>query len=73
MDLLDKVTNMDWGCRKMKEKGSSIKVSGGYKDFIENIISTRRSKIVGTDKKRLTQIEAGDLLVKFFKLNNNLF
>ena len=57
----------------MKDRGTSIKVSKEYKDFVENVVSTRRSKIMGTDNKRLTQMEVGDLIVKYFKSNDNVF
>ena len=57
----------------MKDRGTSIKVSKEYKDFVENVVSTRRSKIMGIDNKRLTQMEVGELIVKYFKSNDNVF
>lgn len=51
----------------------SIKVTGSFKDFIENLRATRRSKVIGTDKEMLTQTETIELIVKYFKLNNDRF
>lgn len=56
-----------------KKNGLPIKVSQEFKDFIDNIRATRRCNTIGIDKKMLTQIETGDLIVKYFKLNNNIF
>jgi len=57
----------------MKEKGKSMKVSGLCRDFIENLRATRRSKQVGTDKEMLTQSDTLDLIVKYFKSNNDKY
>jgi len=57
----------------MKDKGTSRKVTRIFLDFIENIRATRRSKAVGVDKEMLTQMEVGDLIVKYFKANNDRF
>ena len=57
----------------MKDKGTSRKVTKKYLDFTENLRATRRSKAVGTDKEMLTQMQTGDLLVKYFKTNNDRF
>lgn len=57
----------------MKSKGISIKISEEYKDFVENLRATRRTKSIGTDKKMLSQSEVGDLVVKFFKKNNEAY
>ena len=57
----------------MKERGETMKGSKAFKDMIENIRATRRSKAVGIDNKILTQIETSSLLVDFFKANNDIF
>jgi len=57
----------------MKERGETMKGSKSFKDMIENIRATRRSKAVGIDNKILTQIETSSLLVDFFKANNDIF
>jgi len=51
----------------------SIKVTDNFKDFVENVRATRRSKVIGTDKEMLNQTETIELIVKYFKLNNDRF
>ena len=50
-----------------------MKGSKAFKEFIDNIRATRRSKAVGIDIKMLTQIDTSTLLVEFFKANNDIF
>jgi len=57
----------------MKERGETMKGSKAFKEMVENIRATRRSKAVGVDSKILTQIETSTLLVEFFKANNDIF
>ena len=57
----------------MKERGETMKGSKAFKEMVENIRATRRSKAVGIDNKILTQIETSSLLVDFFKANNDIF
>ena len=57
----------------MKERGETMKGSKAFKEMVENIRATRRSKAVGVDNKILTQIETSTLLVEFFKANNDIF
>ena len=57
----------------MKDRGISWKITNNFYNFLENLRATRRSKIVGTDEKMLTQLEACDVIVKYFKLNNDRF
>ena len=57
----------------MKETGETMKASKVFKEMVENIRATRRSKAVGIDTKILTQIETSTLLVDFFKANNDIF
>jgi len=57
----------------MKETGETMKASKAFKEMVENIRATRRSKAVGIDTKILTQIETSTLLVDFFKANNDIF
>ena len=57
----------------MKERGETMKGSKAFKDMVENIRATRRSKAVGAESKILTQIETSTLLVEFFKANNDIF
>jgi len=57
----------------MKERGETMKGSKAFKEMVENIRATRRSKAVGVDNKILTQIETSTLLVDFFKANNDIF
>ena len=57
----------------MKERGETMKGSKAFKEMVENIRATRRSKAVGIDNKILTQIETSTLLVEFFKANNDIF
>jgi len=56
-----------------KEKGETMKGSKAFKEFVDNIRATRRSKAVGIDIKMLTQIDTSTLLVEFFKANNDIF
>lgn len=55
------------------DKGSSIKITREFKDFLENLRSTRRSKVFGIDKELLSQKDTCDLITKYFKLNNERF
>ena len=57
----------------MKERGETMKGSKAFKDMVENIRATRRSKSIGIDNKILTQIETSTLLVDFFKANSDIF
>ena len=57
----------------MKIRGSPIRISEEFKDFIDNTRATRRSKATGIDKEMLTQLQTCDLVVKYFKLNNDKF
>ena len=57
----------------IKEKGETMKGSKAFKEFVDNVRATRRSKAIGIDNKQLTQIETSNLLVEFFKANNDIF
>lgn len=57
----------------MREIGTSWKITKKFRDFLDNIRSTRRSKVVGVDEKMLTQTATCELLVDFFKVNNEAF
>ncbi|MFW6130122.1 MAG: hypothetical protein ACOC56_02985 [Atribacterota bacterium] len=52
-----------------KDKDRPMKVSKYTRDFIENTRSTRRSSIIGTDEKMLTQSQTFDLVTYYFKKN----
>jgi hypothetical protein len=57
----------------MKDKGTSRKVTQDFLNFTDNVRATRRAKPINIDKKMLTQMEVGDLIVKYFKENNDSF
>lgn len=52
-----------------KENGTPIKLGRSFRDFLENLRTTRRSKVVWTDKNLLNLTETCDLLVDYFKAN----
>ncbi len=58
----------------MKGKnGVSMKIDLNAKDFIDNVRATRRSKIVGSDTNLLSQRETLNVIVNYFKANNDSF
>lgn len=57
----------------LKDRGKPMRLSKEFDDFIENLRATRRSKVCGTDKQLLTKMETCDVLVKYFKLNQDRF
>ena len=58
----------------MKHKnGVSMKVDYVVKDFIDNVRSTRRSKVTSVDKELLSQRETLNVIVNYFKDNPQLF
>lgn len=58
---------------KIKERGVPMRVSREFNDFVENLRATRRSKVCGTDKELLTKMQTGNIIVKYFKLNQDRF
>lgn len=50
-----------------------MKASQYAKDFLNNTRATRRSNVVGVDKKQLSQMECLDLVVSYFKSNGERF
>lgn len=56
-----------------KETGTPIKLSNSFRDFVENIRTTRRSKVVGVDKKMKNLTETCDLFVNYFKAKPQIF
>lgn len=57
----------------MADKGTSIKMPIVFRDMIENARATRRSKMVGTDKKMLSQLDTINSLVQYFVKYPNSF
>lgn len=57
----------------MKTKGTPIRLPEEFRDLVDNIRATRRSKSVGVDKKMLSQTATCSLMTKFFKENNECF
>jgi len=53
----------------INDKGSSVKQTMFERDFKDNLRCTRRSNMVKSDKKQLTQLEAGILITSYFKSN----
>jgi len=51
----------------------SMKLPFEFKDLVENIRATRRSKQVGIDKNMLSQREVCSLITEFFKNDNESF
>ena len=50
-----------------------MKVDYVVKDFIDNVRSTRRSKVTSVDKELLSQRETLNVIVNYFKDNPQLF
>lgn len=57
----------------MKDKGTSRKVTKNFLKFIDDVRSTRRGKPINSDKVLLSQIDVGDLLVQYFKEDQQRF
>lgn len=57
----------------MKNKGTSRKVTENFLKFIDDVRTTRRGKPINSDKKLLSQMDVGDLLVKYFKEDQQRF
>jgi len=57
----------------MKDKGVPVRIDKITMDFIDNVRSTRRSKITEIDTQLLTKRETLTLIVNYFKSNNSSF
>jgi len=56
---------------RMKENQRPLKVSNDFRNFIENLGANRVK--VGTEKRTLPLCKLPDVLVKYFKLNNDRY
>lgn len=61
------------GARMTKEQTVPIRLPEDFRDLIDNIRATRRSKAFSIDKKMLTQGQTCRLITEFFKAENESF
>ena len=59
----------------IKDNGMSIKISSDSKKFLKRLKHNRWITMdkLGTNEKELTEKESVDLIVKYFKLNNERY